>query len=56
MYLYEFFLYNLRVYGLKYVEQLPKRWTLSEMLEMFPLENNSDIKDLTQMPEKPDNF
>ncbi|KAH8274125.1 hypothetical protein KR044_011425, partial [Drosophila immigrans] len=56
MYLFEFLLYHLRVFGQKYVEQLPKRWTFSEMLEMFPLENNSEILDLSQMSEKPDNF
>ncbi|KAH8378274.1 hypothetical protein KR093_010482 [Drosophila rubida] len=41
MYLFEFFLYRLRVFGRKYVERFPKRWTLSELLEMFPLQNNS---------------
>ncbi|XP_062134744.1 glycoprotein-N-acetylgalactosamine 3-beta-galactosyltransferase 1 [Drosophila sulfurigaster albostrigata] len=57
MYLYEFLLYHLRVFGKKWsAEQLPRRWTFSEMVEMFPLENNSEILDLRQMSEKPDNF
>ncbi|EDV94074.1 glycoprotein-N-acetylgalactosamine 3-beta-galactosyltransferase 1 [Drosophila grimshawi] len=56
MYLYEFVLYQLRVFGRKYEEQLPRRFTFTEMLEMFPIENNSQIKDLSQMQERPDNF
>ncbi|KAH8378273.1 hypothetical protein KR093_010483, partial [Drosophila rubida] len=56
MYLYEFLVYRLRVFGRKYVEQLPKRWTFSEILERFPLQNNSEILDLRQMSDKPDNF
>lgn len=56
MYLYEFMLYHLRVFSRKYEEQLPARISFAEILEMFPMENNSEIRDLTQMPEKPDNF
>ncbi|XP_032293431.1 glycoprotein-N-acetylgalactosamine 3-beta-galactosyltransferase 1 isoform X2 [Drosophila virilis] len=56
MYLYEFMLYHLRVFSRKYEERLPARILFAEILEMFPIENNAEIRDLTQMPEKPDYF
>ncbi|ALC39815.1 CG3119 [Drosophila busckii] len=56
MYLYEFFLYHLRVYGRKYAEEPPAKLTAAEIMEMFPLENNSNIQDLSQWANKPDNF
>ncbi|KAH8418836.1 hypothetical protein KR222_011475 [Zaprionus bogoriensis] len=56
MYLYEFLLYQLRVFGRRQVGKLPAKRTNSELLEMFPLENNTQIQDLTQMFDKPDNF
>lgn len=56
MYLYEFLLYYLRVFGRSYEEQLPAQLTAEELFELFPIENNLAIRDLSQMHEKPENF
>jgi len=32
------------------------RLSLTDLMRRFPLEDNSNIKDLLQMSEKPDNF
>lgn len=56
MHLLEFLLYNLRIFGRNYEEQRPARLTNDEVLERFPLEINSEIRDLINMPNKPDNF
>ncbi|XP_032584854.1 glycoprotein-N-acetylgalactosamine 3-beta-galactosyltransferase 1 isoform X1 [Drosophila mojavensis] len=56
MYLFDFLLYHLRIFGRNYEEQQPARLTNDEVLERFPLENNSEIRDLTNMLNKPANF
>ncbi|KAH8410015.1 hypothetical protein KR009_004221, partial [Drosophila setifemur] len=58
MLLYEFLLYHLKVIGRFQMSEMPKRYqlSLSDLLIRFPLEDNSLIKDLQQMSEKPNNF
>lgn len=58
MLLYEFLLYHLRVVGRPATTETYKKYQLSltDLTSRFPLENNSYIKDLQQMSEKPDNF
>ncbi|XP_030377706.1 glycoprotein-N-acetylgalactosamine 3-beta-galactosyltransferase 1 [Scaptodrosophila lebanonensis] len=57
MYLYEFLIYRLRVFGVaRHLEEVPKPFTWAQVEKMFPLEHNTMIRDLTQMLERPDNF
>ncbi|XP_002028359.2 glycoprotein-N-acetylgalactosamine 3-beta-galactosyltransferase 1 [Drosophila persimilis] len=58
MYLYEFLLYHLRVFGRREPSEHHTRHhlTATDLMRRFPLEDNSFIKDLQKMSEKPDNF
>ncbi|XP_068140299.1 glycoprotein-N-acetylgalactosamine 3-beta-galactosyltransferase 1 [Drosophila tropicalis] len=57
MYLYEFLLYHLQIFGHHLrTEPVIKQITYAELMERFPLENNSVITNLQQMSEKPNNF
>ncbi|SPP82411.1 glycoprotein-N-acetylgalactosamine 3-beta-galactosyltransferase 1 [Drosophila guanche] len=58
MYLYEFLLYHLRVFGRPEPSEHGNRqhFTSSDLMRRFPLEDNLYIKDLQKMPEKPENF
>jgi len=58
MFLYEFLIYHLKVFSTNQISERihSSRISLSDLMRRFPLEDNSNIKDLLQMSEKPDNF
>ncbi|XP_017130114.1 glycoprotein-N-acetylgalactosamine 3-beta-galactosyltransferase 1 [Drosophila elegans] len=58
MFLYEFLIYHLKIFSPNQIFERNERsqLTLSELIRRYPLEDNSNIKDLLQMSEKPDNF
>ncbi|XP_043663016.1 glycoprotein-N-acetylgalactosamine 3-beta-galactosyltransferase 1-like [Drosophila teissieri] len=58
MFLYEFLIYHLKVSDSNQISESRhrSRLSLSDLTRRFPLEDNSNIKDLLQMSEKPDNF
>ncbi|KAH8283519.1 hypothetical protein KR018_004638 [Drosophila ironensis] len=58
MLLYEFLLYRLKVFGRNQLTEVynKNQLSLSDLTRLYPLEDNSDIKDLLKMSEKPENF